>query len=55
MKKYIDLLDSSNLYGWKITEYKKMWTELHKDEIRRKNRIYREIHGNKRKAQNIFI
>ena len=29
MKKYIDLLDSSNLFGWKIIEIKKKTTELY--------------------------
>ena len=29
MKKYIDLLDSSNLFGWKIIEIKKKATELY--------------------------
>jgi predicted Zn-dependent protease len=29
MKKYIDLLDSANLFGWKIVEIKKKTTELY--------------------------
>ena len=29
MKKYIDLLDSSNLFGWKIVEIQKKATELY--------------------------
>ena len=29
MRKYIDILDASNLFGWKITEIKKKTTELY--------------------------